>query len=176
VSKMRKLISHEVHARAPHLVKRGIEVRSAHIPDIIHSTVLRWKEIPQEDAKKVRADFEKLAATVFGAGIDVVSDDIKLVLETRPYMHVDQSAARFVWRTRGQPELHAPEADERLAGAKTSGAAGNRPSMEASAPYTPESNCDLAFSPSSLQWRAPSSSPGKSSHGKGFFSWFEGHK
>mmetsp|Transcript_30814 Transcript_30814/g.71979 ORF Transcript_30814/g.71979 Transcript_30814/m.71979 type:complete len:407 (-) Transcript_30814:92-1312(-) len=117
VAAMRQCIQREVDLRHRGLQKRGIDVRVAHIPNIIHSTILRWTKVPTEPGHKVREDFIKVTEEALGEGVDVIDDELKLVVETRPYMHVEQSAAKFCWELgygavdSSQDHLSAPLGD-----------------------------------------------------------------
>lgn len=66
-----------------------------HIPDIVHSTAVRWASEPPDRAK-AKAAFDKAAAT--WAPIEIVVTGAAAVDETAPYMHIPLTSTAW-WRS-----------------------------------------------------------------------------
>jgi hypothetical protein len=69
------------------LVRAGLNV-----PEIIHSSIMRFKSEPR-DLPKFLADFDQVAATA--EPFPLVIDELLLTTETKPYMRAGEIVARF---------------------------------------------------------------------------------
>ncbi|CAE8713418.1 unnamed protein product, partial [Polarella glacialis] len=65
-----------------------------HLPDIVHSTVLRWTAAP-EDAVAAREAFERIAAS--WEPLQVAVPFARGVFEDTPYMHIPDDPAHIWW-------------------------------------------------------------------------------
>ncbi|CAE8595911.1 unnamed protein product [Polarella glacialis] len=65
-----------------------------HLPDIVHSTVLRWTAAP-EDAVAAREAFERIAAS--WEPLQVAVPFARWVFEDTPYMHIPDDPAHIWW-------------------------------------------------------------------------------
>ncbi|CAJ1335371.1 unnamed protein product [Effrenium voratum] len=66
-----------------------------HLPDIVHSTVLRWTAEPSEsDLEAARAAF----ASTSWEPLEVAVSTAKAVIEDIPYMHIPDDPAHTWWR------------------------------------------------------------------------------
>lgn len=64
-----------------------------HVPDIIHSTVLRWAAEPSaEEVAAVRAAFERIASTWVPVECTLDVSSVCAVCEDTPYMHLPPAA------------------------------------------------------------------------------------
>lgn len=73
-----------------------------HLPNIIHSTVLRWAAEPsEEEVQAARAEFERVGASWEPLEFTVDAGTVRGVFEDRPFMHVPHTAAQVFWRAPG---------------------------------------------------------------------------
>ena len=70
-----------------------------HLPNIIHSTVLRWATEPSEaEVERVRSVFEQVAASWTPLDFTVNVATTCGVYETVPFMHIPHEAKQVFWR------------------------------------------------------------------------------
>lgn len=70
-----------------------------HLPNIIHSTILRWAAEPSEDeVQATRAEFERMAASWEASEFTVDVSGARGVLEDRPYMHIPHDEKQVFWK------------------------------------------------------------------------------
>ena len=70
------------------------------IPDIVHSTVVRFAKTPLADGVIVQSNFRRLLLDGLATDHDPQSfpvHNIKLVCERQPYMHVPQDDRHVLW-------------------------------------------------------------------------------
>ena len=67
-----------------------------HVPDIVHSTVVRWASEPADRLGASRA-FEEAAAS-WGDPVDVSVESAVAVFEDTPFMHIPQDGSRAWWQ------------------------------------------------------------------------------
>mmetsp|Transcript_107585 Transcript_107585/g.321719 ORF Transcript_107585/g.321719 Transcript_107585/m.321719 type:complete len:247 (-) Transcript_107585:75-815(-) len=67
-----------------------------HMPDIVHSTVLRWRAEPQDRSAAAEA-FARAAET--WVPVDVEVPCARAVVEDTPYMHIPNDAAHVWWES-----------------------------------------------------------------------------
>ena len=85
-----------------------------HLPDIIHSTVLRWASEPTEpEVEMARESFEAVAGAWEPLEFRVDAIDIKAVFEDTPFMHIPHSAAQVFWNRNGAAAAAAPVREEK---------------------------------------------------------------
>eukprot|EP00965_Chrysotila_dentata_P080663 2661478-Pleurochrysis_carterae.AAC.1 len=68
-----------------------------HIPDIVHSTLLRWAEEPTADVTAISEAFERVAATWVPA--EIVVRRVTAVFEDMPFMHIPTEDPSKIWWT-----------------------------------------------------------------------------
>ena len=69
-----------------------------HLPNIIHSTVLRWASEPSEqDIGTIRAAFERIASCWEALEFSVDASEVRAVYEDVPFMHIAHDAAQVFW-------------------------------------------------------------------------------
>lgn len=73
-----------------------LEEPAAHIPDIVHSTVLRWKDEPP-DQEKAREAFVKVAEEAWGMPLELKVSQLRAVFEDVPYMHIPEDSDHIWW-------------------------------------------------------------------------------
>lgn len=90
IDQMRVCIKAEADAREDHLRKLDIDPDTLSIPDIIHSSFVRYHEIPETPGEEIQERFQKLIleriSTFFPDPL--VVPQVKFVCERRPYMHI----------------------------------------------------------------------------------------
>ncbi|KJE93521.1 hypothetical protein CAOG_08767 [Capsaspora owczarzaki ATCC 30864] len=64
------------------------------IPNIIHSTFMRFRKAPERTPGEIQADFERLADQWTPLTIPI--SQITLVLEDRPYMHIQHDSSHIM--------------------------------------------------------------------------------
>ncbi|CAB9506074.1 expressed unknown protein [Seminavis robusta] len=91
MDQMRICINAETKARHKQLIRAGIEPDTLSIPGIIHSTVLRFHQVPTTPGEQVQAKFQTHVKERISSFFDepVTIDKAKLVCERKPYMHID---------------------------------------------------------------------------------------
>ena len=91
LDQMRICIQAEMEGRQQQLIRAGIDTDTLSIPGIIHSTFLRFYEVPETPGVQVQESFQKYVkdeiATFFPDSIYV--PHAKLVCERTPYMHIE---------------------------------------------------------------------------------------
>ena len=88
--------------RAPEGLADDAPAAGPHLPNIVHSTVVRWAAEPA-DRDAVAAAFAEVAAT--WAPLEICVPSIQAVFEDVPYMHIPTDGSRIWWSssTAGQP-------------------------------------------------------------------------
>lgn len=81
-------------SRAPNGVPSAERSIGPHLPDIVHSTVVRWATDPA-DREAVAKSFVDAAKT--WTPIDITVDCAKAVFEDIPYMHIPNDGSRVWW-------------------------------------------------------------------------------
>ena len=71
-----------------------------HLPDIVHSTVLRWKDEPP-DAAAAKDAFDRIASTWIP--VDISVPRLRAVWEDVPYMHIPADDAHIWWESEPWP-------------------------------------------------------------------------
>ena len=88
---MRRILRATVESCRHDMVQQGVDPDTLSIPNIVHSTYLRFAQVPQTSGEVVQRRFEErvqpLANTVFGKSSPVRLPDTKLVDEYVAYMH-----------------------------------------------------------------------------------------
>ena len=93
LQKMRDCVAKEHAASYDDIVKAVGEdsANSFQIPNIVHSTFMRFADAPKTDWDKMQAEFakvqERVTDNIFG-DLVVETDVVRLVCERRPYMHI----------------------------------------------------------------------------------------
>lgn len=91
VAGMRKAVLEATSTRSDALRAAGIDPTSLKIPNIIHSTILRWTEdITGGECSAIRGAFES-ADTSSIIGYRFENREVNFVRELVPYMHIDRS-------------------------------------------------------------------------------------
>ena len=76
-----------------------------HLPNIIHSTVLRWAAEPSDaEVQATRAEFERVGADWEPLDFTVDLSTVRAVFEDTPFMHVPHRALQVFWRVPGAPK------------------------------------------------------------------------
>jgi len=69
---------------------------AAHIPNIVHSTALRWRQEPEEQ-EVARKAFAQVAKRWEPLDIEIPS--LRVVIEDVPYMHIPEDDAHVWWES-----------------------------------------------------------------------------
>eukprot|EP00929_Paragymnodinium_shiwhaense_P082761 TRINITY_DN43775_c0_g1_i1.p1 TRINITY_DN43775_c0_g1~~TRINITY_DN43775_c0_g1_i1.p1 ORF type:complete len:246 (-),score=31.01 TRINITY_DN43775_c0_g1_i1:154-891(-) len=69
-----------------------------HLPDIVHSTVLRWKAEPSSDRDAIKASFALVAES--WEPLEVTVSSVRAVFEDAPYMHIPDEPRQIWWESR----------------------------------------------------------------------------
>jgi len=97
---MRVCLEAELEHRQERLIRAGIDTKTFRIPTIMHSTFLRFHQLPETPGQEIQQKFQKYVkdqiSTLFPDPIIAV--DAKVVCERIPYMHILEDK-NFVFRT-----------------------------------------------------------------------------
>ena len=86
-----------------------------HLPNIIHSTVLRWAAEPsEEEVQAARAEFERVGASWEPLEFTVDAGTVRGVIEDRPFMHVPHTAAQVFLASTGSGQVPMPRVRVRI--------------------------------------------------------------
>lgn len=100
MDQMRICIKAEAANRERRLIQAGIDPGTLHIPGIIHSTFLRFHELPETPGKVIQESFEKHVKEPIDSFFPepITAPQAKVVYERLPYMHIEDDE-RHVFAT-----------------------------------------------------------------------------